>query len=738
MDERRRPLFNRRSRGLLGVKRPPLRRVKLFASALVIWVMHRSRFLGALSRLLVLLCPGLTLAAPSNTTLPLTRVRFYETGVGYFERAGVIPAGEVSLPVPAGHLDDALKTLVVLGGGVKVDGVAFASSVSRDMAQKLAGLPDEGNAPLGISELARSFKGADVTLTTSSGNFSGRLVEVLEPDQGQLERCAGSSEESSSPGRETGACRIAQRASLVILTTSGELRRIVTADLVSLRPSEPAARARLNAALDALSQRGAQTRRELGVVTSSGGKVTLGYVAEAPVWRSTYRIVLANDSAKLQGWALLHNDTDEDWRAVQIDLVNGRPTSFLYPLAAPRYARRELVTPPEELSSVPQLFDTTVDNLWTGGGMGLSGIGSGGGGMGEGIGYGSGHGSLGGEHVSSEAASDELNIGNLAALAPAEGVEAAALFRYTLPSKLSLRAHASALVPFLDSPIKVRRVAWFATGADAAQSALHVTNDTSQTLPAGTLAVFGDGGFAGEALLSRSKPHESHLLSYGLDLDVELERKPGTTSDAPKLFTFEGERLLQHYLRRRSESLTLTNRSGSVRTVYVELDVVDNAKVTGATELGHDHDTDKTFTVIEVAPHHEQTQRLGLEEALLRSFGFENLDSRQLRGFAAAPTTQPAQRATLLRAAEQLLLAEKRRGAIPKRQAELEEALADVTRVRENARILGGIRAKQVDAMSERVLQLEALITQLRARVVELTSEAGGFAASAKRELRRL
>lgn len=700
--------------------------------------MPRSRFLGCALPLLAVLCADLALAAARESTLPLTRVRLYETGVGYFERAGTMPAGEVSLPVPAGHLDDALKTLVVLGGGVKVDGVAFSSSVSRSMAQKLAGLPEQGGAPLGLSELARSFKGADVMLGTASGSVSGRLVEVLEPGQGQLERCgAGATDDESAP-KEPAPCRLVEHGSLVVLTRSGELRRELTSDIVSLRPSEPAARARLNAALDALSQRGAQSRRELGVITSSGGKVTLGYVAEAPIWRSTYRIVLAPERAKLQGWALLHNDTDEDWRAVQVDLVNGRPASFLYPLAAPRYARRELVTPPEQLSSVPQLFDTTVDNLWSGDGLELTGEGSGAGGLGEGIGFGHigvvGHGS----GSAGEVSSTELNIGNLASLAPAQGVEAAALFRYSLPSKLSLRAHASALVPFLDTAIEVRRVAWFAVGADAAQSALHVTNDTKQTLPAGTLAVFGDGGFAGEALLARSKPSESHLLSYGLDLDIELERRPGVATEAPQLFSFDGARLHQHYVRRRSESLTLTNRSSSGRTVYVELAVVDNAKVQGARELGHDRDSDKTYAVLDVAAHAALSQLLELEEALQRSFDVENLDSQQLRSFAAAKTTRPTQRTTLLRAAEQLAAAERRRGAKPKREAELEQALADVARVRENARVLGAIRAKQVDAMSGRVIDLEARIVQLRARIAELTSEADGFVAAAQRELRRL
>jgi hypothetical protein len=677
-------------------------------------------------------------AAPHGGTLPLTRVRFYETGVGYFERSGAVPAGETSLPVPAGHLDDALKTLVVLGGDVKVTGLAFSSSVSRDMARKLAGLPESGDAPLSFTELSRSFKGAGVTLTTAAGTVSGRLVEVLEPGQGELERCAQTvaKEGEAAPAPAKDACRLLERGSLLLLTPTGELRRFASADVLSLRPSEPAARARLDAALDALSQRGAQTRRDLGVLSSTGGKISLGYVAEAPVWRSTYRIVLGADKAKLQGWALLHNDTDEDWQAVQVDLVNGRPTSFLYPLAAPRYARRELVTPEDQLFSVPQLFDTTVDNLWsgeeggggTGEGIGLGGIGA--------VGYGAGAGGLAGSHISPQ--SSELEIGNLASLTPAEGVEAAALFRYTLPSRLALHAHGSALVPFLDSAIKVRQIAWFSAQSEAAASALHVTNDTKQTLPGGTISVFGDGGFAGESLLPRAKPNESHLLSYGLDLDVELERDPGPSSEEPRLFAFTDNTLEQHYLRRRSEVLKLKNRSRSARTVYVELNVVNNARVEGSSELGHDPDSDQTYTVIQVPAGQEKSQTLKLEEGLRRNYQFDKLDSGTLRAFSAIKTTQPAQRATLLRAAEQLRSAESRLGAKPKREAELQQALLDVARIRENARILGGVRAKQVDSMAERIVQLEGQISQLRTRIAELTSEASGFLAATKRELRKL
>src|SRR4029079_1321064 len=78
------------------------------------------------------------------------------------------------------------------------------------------------------------------------------------------------------------------------------------------------------------------------------------------------RLVVAprESVAGLQAWALIHNDTDEAWSKVRVELVHGRPESFLFPLSAPRYTRRELSTPEDELSTVPQLADRTPDQIW--------------------------------------------------------------------------------------------------------------------------------------------------------------------------------------------------------------------------------------------------------------------------------------------------------------------------------------------------------------------------------------
>ena len=57
-------------------------------------------------------------------------------------------------------------------------------------------------------------------------------------------------------------------------------------------------------------------------------KVQVSYVTEAPVWKTSYRLVLdPNGKPFLQGWAVVENPTDEDWAGVQMALVSGRPAN---------------------------------------------------------------------------------------------------------------------------------------------------------------------------------------------------------------------------------------------------------------------------------------------------------------------------------------------------------------------------------------------------------------------------
>ncbi len=48
----------------------------------------------------------------------------------------------------------------------------------------------------------------------------------------------------------------------------------------------------------------------------------------------------------IEGWALVDNTQNEDWRGVELSLVSGASNSFIYDLYNPRYAARTEARPP--------------------------------------------------------------------------------------------------------------------------------------------------------------------------------------------------------------------------------------------------------------------------------------------------------------------------------------------------------------------------------------------------------
>ena len=70
-------------------------------------------------------------------------------------------------------------------------------------------------------------------------------------------------------------------------------------------------------------------------------RVRIGYILEAPVWKTSYRLVLGDTGQHLlQGWALVENTSDTDWTSVALTLVSGRPITFTMDLYQPLYIQR--------------------------------------------------------------------------------------------------------------------------------------------------------------------------------------------------------------------------------------------------------------------------------------------------------------------------------------------------------------------------------------------------------------
>lgn len=678
--------------------------------------------------------------AVAPAELPLRKLRLYETGVGYFERRGRTQrGGKVALPLPASHLDDALKSLVILQaeGDVKIEGVQFDSSVSEDMARALAGLPTEDHEPLSYDTVLTTLKGSRVELRADGARIRGRLVDLegpfyVEPVRPHAEQNSGATNDAAPPKSEP-------HFTLIVLDDDSALRRIKTDRIDAITVLDEQTANRLEVAATALSDQSARQESQLEVQVGRGGALGLGYISESPVWRTTYRVVMdrEHESGQLQAWALVHNDTDENWNNVMVELANGRPASFLHPLAAPRYAPRELLDPPEGLTTVPQLANNTVDGLMGEmmgesfgiGSVGLIGKGGGGGGMAShsiGLGYGTETGGI--------------ELSDLADLAQAAGSESGALFLYRVADPVDIEAHHSALLPIVQDDIEVESITLFSAMQDEGLSAARLVNTTKQTLPPGTVSFFAEGGFVGEAVFDRLKPDERRFVPYGFELDVELTRQSEVVGESVAVLRYDEGTLVEHYLQETKLTLELHNRSGGSRRVYAELDISRRAELRGdgKAELDYDLANDAPLAATTVAAGQTRRHTLHAKQLERRRHGVINRPL--LRALASKSGTPDEQRALLRKALGHADRSRELDEQTRKAHEEISTVERDIARQRKNLSALGdaGVRGGTRARVSRDLLDKELRIIKLRKQIEQNNRDSARLAKRQRSTLAKL
>src|SRR5205085_6110204 len=132
------------------------------------------------------------------------------------------------------------------------------------------------------------------------------------------------------------------------LWCSDGMHSVKLAEVQRVRFLNPVMDTELKRALEtlALSHDTQKKAVSLNFVGEGKRSVKVGYVVENPIWKTSYRLVLPKekeDKPFLQGWAIVENPTDEDWKDVKMALVSGRPISFQMDLYTPLFVPRPTV-----------------------------------------------------------------------------------------------------------------------------------------------------------------------------------------------------------------------------------------------------------------------------------------------------------------------------------------------------------------------------------------------------------
>ncbi len=276
----------------------------------------------------------------ADSPLKLDRVVLYRNGIGYFERVGEVDGDILTIKVRKDQVNDLLKSLTVVE---RKSGRAVSVSMPLDPQSwanaALATLqPGRGN----LAEVLDALRGTQVTLTTSEGSISGRVVMVEPLVDAPPEPSSRIGGAVMQPGGSTSDHR-------VTLLDANELKVVRLSKVKAVKLADGDLALQFNRTLDASAGEGMfqQVSVSIRLAGASSHDLLVSYVAAAPMWKPTYRVVLPKEGkgkALLQAWAVVDNTSGEDWGDVKLGLTSGAPIAFRYDLHTPRDVPRSDLT----------------------------------------------------------------------------------------------------------------------------------------------------------------------------------------------------------------------------------------------------------------------------------------------------------------------------------------------------------------------------------------------------------
>ena len=271
----------------------------------------------------------------------------------------------------------------------------------------------------------------------------------------------------------------------------------------------------------------------------------VGYVIENPIWKTSYRLVLGKekeDKPFLQGWAVVENATDEDWKDVRMALVSGRPISFQMDLYTPLYVPRPTVVPELFASLRPVTYSGDLND-----GTAMAASTPPPAAAGDRTPKRSrrpraapAHGTIAlrrpatGQRSARQAASRNwqrrMDLGGAGVSTMATATKLGDFFQYAIDKPVTLPRQKSALLPIVNKDVEGTRVSIYneRTQAKFPLLGLKFKNTTGLHLMQGPITVFEGSNYAGDARILDLQPNEERLLSYAVDLGTEVNPVPSS------------------------------------------------------------------------------------------------------------------------------------------------------------------------------------------------------------------
>lgn len=629
-------------------------------------------------------------AANNSNVLPIHRVILYSNGMVYIERRGLVSGNtEINLSFKQSQVDDVLKSMVVLDlGQGKIGAVSYNSSVPA--AARTAEIPfninsqtgeDDSEEPGGLAAILTQLQGAKVLVTSNKGAATGAILSV------EKKQIFKKSKDSDNDESKT----FMNAYSLVIAGENGEISNFELSDVRSVKLLDEETKRDVNEFASATASARRRDAKTINITSNGNGQreMIVSYTVSAPIWKTTYRVILDNDGKPFfQGWAIVDNVSDEDWKNVNLSLVSGSPISFIQPIQNPLYRYRPVIEIPEDLNLEPQIYDPTA------GRGGSYGYGSG---DGSGTGNGSGNG-MGGEPppmIANDASvqtsvSELLASENSGVQTAAKGAQFGDLFEYKIEQPVTVFRNRSALIPIVQTKMEGERVSIYneSVKIDRPMSGLLLDNTSDLTLEDGSMTVFDRDAYAGEALMQRLKPKEKRLISFAMDLGTLVTVKNEAVREPAKIVKAVNGSLQIHYFQSTKKIYTFTNQTDQTKTIFIEHPVKDKWILSAETQKPFDVTQNNYRFRQELQPFETKIFNIAEQQPLMDSYKialltFADLDMFVSKKYINQDTRQKLNRLIDLRS--QIAETDRKLAALEEEETSISE---DQSRLRENIEAL--------------------------------------------------
>ena len=487
------------------------------------------------------------------TTLPITHMTLYKHGVGFFERRAQLQGEEVKLSFRVEEMNDILKSLTALDlGAGQVLGIDYATPQSLE--ERLAGCSIRLSDGRSLRDLLIGLRGRRVQLLLEQEEgHTGTLLGIDElPERQPLASSLVSLllDEASPPGS----------GNQVLTVNLGRVRGVEILDTQGASDL----RFFLETAL------GQEDYRQVTIrLTPGEHDLVVSYIAPAPTWRVSYRLVLdpkadAGPRALLLGWGIFDNQLEEDLKNISLSLVAGMPISFVYDLYTPFTPERPVVEQERRVAAAPVEFDRampaaappapTTD-------------------MGAGMAMGAMMAAPDMQRMTKSMATLGISREALAEATPVavEGEELGELFQYVISTPVTVGRGQSAMVPIVSSDLGYRKDLLY-NGAKLPThpvATLRLENESGLTLERGPVTVLESSEYVGEAILPFTVAGGELVVPYAVELAVKVREQASSAREMHRLH-IKGAYLHFEEWDIRKREYQLNNSTGDPVQVLVE------------------------------------------------------------------------------------------------------------------------------------------------------------------------